>query len=234
MPLNESPALLIVDDDRELTAMLSEYLVREGFTPTVAFNASEALAAMHATQQDLVILDVMLGGASGLDLLKDMRRQKLPVPVLMLTALSEETDRIVGLELGADDYLAKPFNPRELVARVRAILRRSGPLHDDVAVLKLGSIELDLRNRSVRVDGIPIQTTGAEFGMLRELLRHAGEVVNRSELMERVLGRPLTLYDRSIDTHISNLRRKLETEHVRIRNVRGVGYILTPGRSEEP
>ncbi len=234
VPLSAIPSLLIVDDDRELTTMLSEYLSREGFAPAVAGNTREALTAIHEGNPDLVILDVMLGGASGLDLLKDMRRQNLPIPVLMLTAHGEETDRIIGLELGADDYLTKPFNPRELTARIRAILRRAVASPSDVTVHRVGNIELDVRKRSISVAGKPVDATGAEFGVLTELIRQAGDIVSRAELTERVLGRPLTLYDRSIDTHISNLRRKLETDQVRIRNVRGAGYVLTVGQSEEP
>jgi DNA-binding response OmpR family regulator len=229
--MTDTPDLLIVDDDRELTTMLAEYLARDGFVPTVAGNAAGALLAIHERRPDLVILDVMLPGASGLDLLRDLRRRNLQVPVLLLTAQGEEADRVIGLELGADDYVTKPFNPRELAARVRAILRRGASRAAGTEVQRVGSLELDAGLRQVRLAGEVIDVTGAEFSVLMDLMRRPGQVVSRAELTERALGRPLALYDRSIDTHVSNLRRKLDPDKVEIRNVRGAGYILMAGTS---
>lgn len=227
----ETPALLIVDDDRELTTMLAEYLARDGFAAIVAGNTVIALSAIHEHRPDLIILDVMLPGTSGLDLLRDLRRRDIQTPVLLLTAQGEETDRVVGLELGADDYVTKPFNPRELAARVRAILRRGASRADATDVRRVGSLEVDAGLRQVRLDGEAIELTGAEFSVLLDLMRRPGQVVSRADLTERALGRPLALYDRSIDTHISNLRRKLDPGKVEIRNIRGAGYILMAGTS---
>ena len=230
--MSKPPNLLIVDDDRELTAMLAEYLTREGFALAVENTGAGAVTAILKRLPDLVILDVMLSGTSGLDHLREIRRMQIHVPVLMLTALGEETDRVVGLELGADDYLTKPFNPRELAARIRAILRRAATPPGGSVIQRLGSVELDSGQRRISVAGEKVEATGAEFGVLQELMRQPGQVISRAELTERALGRPLALYDRSIDTHVSNLRRKLESAQVEIRNVRGAGYILIAGKSQ--
>jgi two-component system response regulator CpxR len=197
--------------------------------------AERALSGEHA----LVALDVMLPGLNGLDVLRRVRAEGGRAPVLMLTARGSDVDRIIGLEIGADDYLPKPFNPRELVARIRAILRRARPASDDTAqaqaaphrdVTSVGDIELDRAARAARRDGGTLELTAVEFELLETLLRAAGTVVARETLSEKALGRKLTPFDRSVDVHVSNLRRKLGPRRdgsERIKAVRSVGYIYT-------
>lgn len=224
-------SVLIVDDDRELAQMLTEYLTAEGFAITVAHDGNTALNKLAASKYDLVILDVMLPSLNGFDVLRSLR-QTLSVPVIMLTAHGTDVDRIVGLELGADDYLAKPFNPRELVARMRAVLRRfttrdPGSPSPPIVV---GQLRLDPATFGVTLEGRQIRLTGTEFRVLEMLMRTPGQVQSRDLLTERVLGRKLTPYDRSIDTHVSNLRRKLGLGVPglpEIRSIRGTGYVLT-------
>ena len=230
---NPVPRILLVDDDRELTGMLSEYLIREGFDVRVLHDGSEALALLADPSlergPDLVVLDVMLPGRSGLDVLRAMRAREAPPPVVMLTARGDDVDRIVGLELGADDYLPKPFNPRELVARLRAVLRRIGEPRSAQEPLVIGALRVDPARHRASVGATPIELTGAELRVLEALLRAAGRVVSRELLTEQALGRRLELYDRSIDTHISNLRRKLAAagaNDIEIRGIRGAGYLL--------
>ena len=232
-----APRILLVDDDRELTSMLEEYLGREGFDVATSHDGGEALERLTKPRLDppldLVVLDVMLPGRSGLDVLRALRSSETPPPVLMLTARGDDVDRIVGLELGADDYLPKPFNPRELVARIRAVLRRASDRSVPREPLVLGSLRLDPARHRASVRGATVELTGAEFRVLEVLLRAAGRVVSREQLTEQSLGRQLELYDRSVDTHVSNLRRKLnlsESDDPQIRGIRGAGYLLTrPG-----
>lgn len=232
-------AVLLVDDDRELCHMLTEYLTPEGFKVTVVHDGDEALYTLGRHHYDLIVLDVMLPRMGGLDVLR-LLRQKLTTPVLMLTARGEEVDRVVGLELGADDYLPKPFNPRELVARMRAILRRSAlpePQAGRRERIEAGPITLHFASRTASARGQTLALTGVEFRVLEVLMQQVGVVVSREQLTRQVLGRRLTPYDRSIDTHISNIRRKLAavTEDVSIVNVRRSGYVLTvaePGAME--
>ncbi|HZF26611.1 MAG TPA: response regulator transcription factor [Steroidobacteraceae bacterium] len=226
--------VLLVDDDRELTSMLAQYLAQEGFAVEAVHDGSAILERLAAGGVDLIVLDIMLPGRSGLDVLQDVRRRTQTPPVLMLTARGDDVDRIVGLELGADDYLPKPFNPRELAARLRAVLRRARePLLAPGAPLLLGPITLDPSRHRAEVRGAVIALTGAELRVLEQLIRHAGKVISREQLTESALGRKLELYDRSIDTHVSNLRRKLALSPGRdpeIRGIRGAGYMLTaPG-----
>jgi DNA-binding response OmpR family regulator len=229
---NTSHSVLIVDDDRELAQMLTEYLGAEGFTTDVAHDGSTALQRLNANKYDLVILDVMLPSLSGFDVLRNLR-PTLSVPVIMLTAHGTDVDRIVGLELGADDYLAKPFNPRELVARMRAVLRRfttRDSSASSAAPVSIGQLRLDPATYGVTLEDKQIRLTGTEFRVLEMLMRAPGQVQSRDTLTERVLGRKLTPYDRSIDTHVSNLRRKLglgEAGLPEIRSIRGTGYVLT-------
>ncbi len=232
-----APRVLLVDDDRELCQMLSEYLDAEHFEVKSVHDGAEALAELHAREFEIVILDVMLPSVGGLDVMRKLGAS-YSTPILMLTARGDDVDRIVGLELGADDYLSKPFNPRELVARIRAILRRAssrtarGGVPDE---LKVGPISLNSATRQVRVAEKPVALTGAEFRVLELLMRSAGQVISRDSMTEQALGRKLAAYDRSIDTHISNLRRKLELEagkNPEIKNVRGSGYTLTWSLSE--
>jgi two-component system response regulator CpxR len=237
-----APRLLLVDDDRELTAMLQEYLGREGFEVTTLHDGSAALDRLGQPRAeagpDLVVLDVMLPGRSGLDVLRALRARENAPPVLMLTARGDDVDRIVGLELGADDYLPKPFNPRELVARIRAVLRRARDRRQPSEALTLGPLRLDPARHRAVVRGAAVELTGAEFRVLEVLLRSAGQVVSREQLTEQALGRKLELYDRSVDTHVSNLRRKLALgapDEPEIRGIRGAGYLLTrPGEESQP
>jgi DNA-binding response OmpR family regulator len=224
--------VLLVDDDRELCLMLTEYLEAEHFAVRSVHDGGDALAAMKSGEFEIIILDVMLPSVNGFEVLRKLGAAH-QTPILMLTARGDDVDRIVGLELGADDYLSKPFNPRELVARMRAILRRaSSRAAQDRAPeeLAVGRIALNTGMHQVRMDGAPVALTGAEFRVLELLMRSAGQVISREALTEQALGRKLVPYDRSIDTHISNLRRKLDLEQGKnpeIKNVRGSGYTLT-------
>jgi len=202
--------ILIADDDEELAQLLRDFLTREGFDVVIAHNADDALAAARAQAFDALVLDVMMPGRSGLDALRELRRESA-LPVLMLTALGEDIDRILGLELGADDYVPKPCNPREIAARMRAILRRTRGDIDGVRLedLSIGPVLLRSASRSVVVRGEPVALTGTEFNILAALMRDAGRVVSKDTLSQAVLGRPLGPFDRSIDVHISKLRRKL-------------------------
>jgi len=228
--------ILVIDDDVDLCELLTDYLTPEGLQVEAVHDgdrgADRALSGDHA----LVVLDVMLPGISGFDVLRRIRAGS-KVPVLMLTARGDEVDRIVGLEMGADDYLPKPFNPRELVARIRAIQRRvepgrerepgSGKAAEKVVV---GDVQLDPGARVVLQRGQPIDLTSVEFALLEVLLRAAGQVATREDLAKEGLGRRLSPYDRSIDVHVSSLRKKLGHQlggAERIKTVRGTGYIYT-------
>lgn len=227
--------LLLVDDDIELCELLTEYLEPEGFKVVAVYDGREGLQRALSGEFALIVLDIMLPGMNGLEVLQRIRAQR-DTPVLMLTARGEDVDRIVGLEMGADDYLPKPFNPRELVARTRAILRRTRERPEKAAApavperISIGDIELDTGTRTVRRGGERLELTSVEFSILEMLLRAAGRVVTREELAESVLGRPLSPYDRSVDVHLSSLRKKIghkfgDTE--RIKTIRGEGYIYT-------
>ena len=217
--------MLIVDDDVELCRLLTERLSTEGFSLEAAHDGPSGLSRALSREHALVILDLMLPGMNGLDLLRALRSQS-SMPVLMLTARGEDVDRILGLELGADDYLPKPFNPRELIARARAILRRSERGSETSDVLMVDDIRLDPSAREVLIDGVPLEITSVEFSLLEALLRDAGHVVTREHLTETVLGRKLGSFDRVIDVHVSNLRKKLSRAHSgeRIKAIRGSGY----------
>jgi DNA-binding response OmpR family regulator len=224
--------VLLVDDDRELCQMLSEYLNAEHFEVKSVHDGGDALAELQAQKYEIVILDVMLPRVGGFDVLRKLGASCV-TPILMLTARGDDIDRIVGLELGADDYLSKPFNPRELVARMRAILRRASNRSGKTSVpdeLNVGPITLHTGAHLVYVNGNTVPLTGAEFRVLELLMRSAGQVISRDVMTEQALGRKLVAYDRSIDTHISNLRRKLDLpagKNPEIKNVRGSGYTLT-------
>ncbi|HEX3896339.1 MAG TPA: response regulator transcription factor [Rudaea sp.] len=202
--------ILLADDDEELCHLLRDFLVREGFEVDLAHEGDDALRLAQAGGYDAVILDVMLPQRSGLELLRELRRSS-KLPVLMLTALGEDIDRILGLELGADDYVPKPCNPREIAARLRAILRRTQGDNEGQRLtdLTIGPVALRAASRNVTVRGEPIALTGTEFNILAVLMREAGRVVSKETLSQDVLGRPLGPFDRSIDVHISKLRRKL-------------------------
>lgn len=201
--------ILLADDDRELAQLLRDFLSREGFDVVLAHTADEAVDAARREPFDAAVLDVMMPGRSGLEALRELRRETA-LPVLMLTALGEDVDRILGLELGADDYIPKPCNPRELAARLRAVLRRArGEAGEALTDLRNGPIWLRAASRSVSVDGRAITLTATEFDLLVLLLREAGKLVSKERISQSVLGRPLGPFDRSIDVHVSNLRRKL-------------------------
>jgi len=220
--------ILLVDDDAELCALMSEFLKREGFTVTFENEGHRGLETAAQPGVDLVVLDVMLPGLDGFEILRRLRQQS-KVPVIMLTARGEDVDRIVGLELGADDYLPKPFNPRELAARIRAILRRyeprpAGPEGVAPNRLEVNGVVLDPGSRQVFAAGKPVELTTFEFDILEMLMRSAGRVLSRDALMENFYNRKATPFDRSIDMHISHLRKKLDRGDSLIKTIRGVGY----------
>lgn len=224
--------ILLADDDVELCEMLKEYLAPEGFSVDTANDGATALAKAMSGDYDLVVLDVMMPNKNGLDVLRELRTHSL-MPVLMLTARDEDVDSIVGLELGADDYLGKPCNPRVLVAHIRSILRRAEPPRTDQdggtasEAIRLNDLEMHTGSRTVTCKGTRIEMTSTEYSVLEVLLREAGRVVSKMELSERALGRKLSRYDRSLDMHVSNLRKKLgplPNGEERIKTVRGVGY----------
>jgi two-component system response regulator CpxR len=219
--------VLIVDDDVELCRLLGERLSSEGFALEAVHDGPRGLERVLSQEHALVILDLMLPGMGGLDVLRRLRTHS-PVPVLILTARGEDVDRILGLEIGADDYLPKPFNPRELIARIRAILRRTSRTVAAGNSVIVGDLQLDPGAREVRADGTQIDLTSVEFTLLETLLRDAGHVVTREQLTETVLGRKLGPFDRVIDVHISNVRKKLGRAHgeERIKAVRGSGYVF--------
>lgn len=220
--------ILIIDDDRELGEMLVEFLAPEHLDVSAALSGEDGLQALRTGSYELLILDIMLPGLNGLDVLKEVRKDS-EIPVIMLTARGDDVDRILGLEFGADDYLTKPFNPRELLARIKAILRRTRSDQRREGRIDVGTIEIDVRSRQVDAGGQAIRLTGTEFELLRCLAKSPGEAVAKEQLARDVLGRRHMPYDRSLDTHISNLRRKLSDAGVNnpsIRSQRGVGYLL--------
>jgi two-component system response regulator CpxR len=217
--------LLIADDDMELCELLREYLVQEGFEVRLAFDGEQALAESRRPGLDAMVLDIMMPRMNGIDVLRNLRKES-ELPVIMLTARGDDLDRIIGLELGADDYLAKPANPRELLARIRAILRRSNT-HSTSAILEADDLVLNQARRELRLDGQLKELTSTEFSILQLLLQRSGEVVEKKDLYLAALGREPVAYDRSIDMHVSNLRRKLgpaKDGSERIETIRGFGY----------
>ena len=232
-----SSTVLIVDDDRELCDLLLEFLQLEDFTASAVHNGREAISLCRNQNFDAIVLDIMLPGLQGLEVLRELRTF-CTTPVLMLTARGEDTDRIVGLELGADDYLAKPCNPRELAARLRAVLRRAGPATGVVGTTELavGDTRLNTAERSASHAGTPLSLTTSEFNILQLLLQQAGTVVAKEALSQQALGRALTAYDRSVDVHISKLRKKLAAScgNNLIISVRGSGYQITVKAQSNP
>jgi two-component system response regulator CpxR len=223
--------ILIIDDDEELCELVSEYLTVEGFNVESVNDGEAGLRRALEDDFDMVILDVMLPKMNGFDVLRALR-QDSKLPVIMLTARGDDMERIVGLEIGADDYLPKPFNPRELAARLRAILRRSVLPETDSGneVIDVDGVRISPASRSASLEGSELSLTSVEFGLLHELLKEAGRVVKKEDLSERVLERKLSPYDRSLDMHISNLRKKLGSRGDggdRIKTIRSVGYIYT-------
>ena len=222
--------ILIIDDDTELCDLLTQYLEQEGFTVFAIHNALDGLNAALSGDHAFIILDVMLPGLNGFDLLRQLRHFS-SIPVIMLTARGDEVDRIVGLEMGADDYLPKPFNPRELVARIRAIQRRgehTGTRSPMPGKIIADDIAIDVGTRTVYQQDSEVTLTAVEFSLLHALIKRIGQVVHREDLAQEALGRKLELFDRSIDVHISSLRKKLG-HHIhgveRIKTIRSVGYM---------
>ena len=222
--------VLLVDDDVELTSMLAQYLQREGFHVHAVHDGESGAIAAASGRYEIAVLDVMLPGMSGMEVLRRIRTDSR-IPVLMLTARGDNIDRIVGLDMGADDYIPKPCMPGELVARLRAVLRRTAPNDEPGAPrrLKLGGLELMPGSRSATWQGRPLELTGTEFSLLDVLARQAGQLVSRQDISKRAFGRPLERFDRRIDVHISSIRQKLGLRpdgQSWIQSVRGMGYQL--------
>ncbi len=228
-----SERILILDDDRKLAAMLVEYLGARGFAPFARHDATGGIAAVRDGLADAVVLDVTLPDGDGFEVCRRLRASS-EIPILMLTARGEPTDRIVGLELGADDYLPKPFDPRELAARLRAILRRRAPRRD--VVLRFGRLEIDPDAREIRLDGAPRPLTSYQFDLLWALAASAGRALSREALLERMKGSGLEAFDRSIDVHVSRIRAAIEDDPKqprRILTLRGVGYLFARLQDDE-
>ena len=236
------PKILLVDDDVELTDLLAELLFLEGFGVTVVHNGQEALTELELQSYDIILLDIMMPILNGIETLKQVR-QKLTTPVLMLSARDDDIDRVLGLELGADDYLPKPFNDRELVARIKAILRRTTSVpnmiepviavslapEDNGKQLSFGGVELHPGRQQAVFEGKELDLTGTEFALLQILIRNPGQILSRELLSLEILGKRLTPYDRAIDMHISNLRKKLPERNDNLpwfKTLRGRGYLL--------
>lgn len=225
--------ILIIDDDVEFCELIAERLIPEGFELDAVHQGDKGVEMALAGSYDIILLDVMLPELNGFDVLRLIREQSA-TPVLMLTARGDDVDRIVGLEMGADDYLPKPFNPRELIARIRAVLRRVHPpscggTKTTSERLAVADIVIDQRKRTASCNGVSLELTPGEYGILEVLVKRADEVVSRDELSNIVLGRNLNAFDRSIDVHVSNLRKKLgpdQNGNDRIRAIRAVGYVL--------
>ena len=230
-----SDRILIIDDDARLAAMVSDYLAAAGFAVETCLTGADGLRAAERGVADAVILDLMLPDLDGFEVCRRLRARS-DVPILMLTARGEDTDRIVGLEIGADDYLAKPFNPRVLLARIRAILRRrgSGPREGDS--LRFGRLSIDRGSRAVRVDGEERPLTSYQFDLLLALAENAGRVLNRDRLLDLVKGEDLEAFDRSIDVHVSRIRAAIEDDPKhprRIITVRGSGYVFARTQDQD-
>jgi len=217
--------VLVIDDDERIRELLAEYLGARGLAVDVVPEGEQGLALLRGGGFDLVVLDVMMPGKDGFEVCRELRSFS-SVPVIMLTARGDDFDRIVGLELGADDYLAKPFNPRELLARIHAVLRRSSSTPNSARVAA-GPLIVDVDRRAVELDGAVIPLTTTEFELLRTLVANAGRVIPRERLMEMARGADYASFDRSIDVHVSNIRRKLNDDERRfVKTVRGVGYTV--------
>ncbi len=241
LPVSSPLRVLLVEDDIKMSDLIREILGREGMDAHPVYDGENGLLRAQSGDYALVLLDVMLPGIGGLEVLRRLRASGplgSRLPVLMLTARGDELDKVVGLEMGADDYLPKPFSSRELVARIRAILRRSegqrpAPSPSTDKILRVGDLEIDAGTREAKREDVRLDLTGAEFDLLSVLLRAAGEIVTRETISQVALGRQLMPYDRSIDVHISNLRRKIGADargQERIKAVRGVGYIYALSR----
>lgn len=220
--------ILVVEDEVKIARLVRDYLERAGYRVLVAQRGDEGLALARTERPDLIVLDLMLPGLDGLDLCRKVRHNS-QVPIIMLTARAEEADRLLGLELGADDYVTKPFSPRELVARVRAVLRRVRGGEPAAELLRVGDLALDMAGHTVALDGRPVELTPTEFALLAAMMRAPGRVFSRLQLLEQVQGEAYEGYERTIDAHIKNLRQKIEADPKNPRyvaTVYGVGYKL--------
>ncbi len=241
--MEDSPHVLVVDDDREIRDLLARFLTKHGLRVTTAGNGAEMRAALADWRIDLVVLDIMMPGEDGLTLCRQLRAES-SLPVIMLTAMGEEVDRIVGLEMGADDYLSKPFNPRELLARIKAVLRRAGDATAAAAETGAGTVltfagwNLDLDRRELKApDGATASLSGGEFDLLAAFATHPQRVLSRDQLLDLARGRDAQPFDRSIDVQVSRLRRKIEPDAKRptlIKTVRSGGYMFTPDVESRP
>lgn len=235
--MSRLPHILIVDDDREIRSLVAQFLKKHGYRVTPAADGREMMHLMEKGRFDLIVLDLMLPGEDGLSLCRRVRAES-SMPIIMLTAMGEEMDRIIGLEMGADDYLPKPFNPRELLARIKAVLRRAADrgaavASSDVAALVFDGWRLDTVKRELRApDGALVPLTAGEFELLSAMVERAGKVLSRDQLLDLTRGRDAAPFDRSVDVLISRLRRKIESDPKEpsiIKTVRGGGYILSSG-----
>ncbi|WP_207477767.1 response regulator [Arenibaculum pallidiluteum] len=232
--MDRQPHLLVVDDDREIRDLVARFLDKHGYRVTPARDGAEMFRVLQDSRIDLIVLDLMMPGEDGLSLTRRLRATSR-IPIVMLTAVGEETDRIVGLEMGADDYLPKPFNPRELLARIKAVLRRSGEAEEPGAtgrVLAFEGWELDLARRELRDPaGALVQLSAGEFDLLTAFAEHPRRVLSRDQLLDLARGRAAAPFDRSVDVQVGRLRRKIEPdpkEPTLIKTVRGGGYLFTP------
>ncbi len=222
--MNET--ILVVDDEPKIAQLARDYLEKSGFKVLTSGDGQQALAITRQEHPDLIVLDLMLPGMDGLDVCRAIRRES-DVPIIMLTARAEETDQLIGLELGADDYITKPFSPRALVARVRALLRRAGGNLLQQETIRIGDLELDLRRKQLCLKGEIIHLTRSEFLLLETLVKHPGQPLSREQLLEKLHGVVFDGVDRSVDSHIKNLRRKIEpdpADPIYIQTVYGFGY----------
>jgi two-component system alkaline phosphatase synthesis response regulator PhoP len=234
-----SQRILIVDDDRHITRLLKSYLEQAGMVTLIAYDGEEARRVIRRERPDLIILDLMLPGIDGWDITRWLRSddQLASLPILMLTARVEDIDKILGLELGADDYLTKPFNPHEVVARVRAIMRRVNGKTHTPRLLQVGELRLDQDQHMVSLAGKPIEVTPTEFALLKALMEHPNHAFTRTELLEKALGYSYEGMDRTLDSHIKNVRKKIETDagHPRyLETVFGVGYRMRDKKGPQP
>lgn len=221
--------ILVVDDDKQIVRLVKTYLEQAQYSVLTAFDGEDALRVIRHEHPDLIVLDIQLPKRDGWDITRRLRsdESRAPIPILMLTARVEDTDKILGLELGADDYLTKPFNPREVVARVRAILRRAGAPPPQARILQHGALRLDVNQHQLTLDGEPIELTPTEFALLKTFMEHPRHAFTRSELIEKAMGYAYEGLDRTLDSHIKNLRKKIETDLSApryIETVFGVGY----------
>lgn len=234
-----SARLLLIDDDQRLTGLVGDYLRQSGFTVEVAPDLASGRSRLAQAEYDALVLDLMLPDGDGLDLCRELRAQPKTrhLPLLMLTARGEPMDRVLGLELGADDYLGKPFEARELLARIKALLRRAAPQEaDGEEVLNFGRLEIDIGARQARVDGAPCELTSYQFDLLLVLARAPGRVLSRDQIMDALKGHPMEAFDRSIDVHVSRIRAAIEEDPKaprRILTVRGVGYVFAKKQDAE-